>query len=141
MGVGGRTNGPVRGDRLGREVFCVLWLVLGGCGREPELTGPALEVFVGELWQTRCGTCHGALGRGDGPSGRALDPRPRDFHDAAWQARVDDGHLRAVIVEGGAAHGLSANMAANLDLVDRPATVDALVRKIRGFRGAPVAPR
>ena len=105
-----------------------------GCGPEPALDGPAVRAAAEELWRARCGNCHGVDGRGDGPSGRALDPRPRDFHDAAWQARVDDAHLRRVIVEGGAAHGLSRDMAANPDLADRPAIVEALLRRIRGFR-------
>lgn len=108
-------------------------LGLMGCGPEPELAGPALRAAAQELWQARCATCHGLDGRGDGPSGRALDPRPRDFHDAAWQASRDDAWLRRVIVEGGAAHGLSSDMAANVDLEGRPATVDELVRIVRGF--------
>ena len=33
------------------------------------------------LYQQSCVTCHGAEGRGDGPSGAALDPPPTDFHD------------------------------------------------------------
>jgi hypothetical protein len=53
------------------------------------------------------------------------------------QRRVDDGHQRRVIVEGGAAHGLSADMVANADLADRPAIVGELVRTIRGLGPAP----
>ncbi len=30
-----------------------------------------------------CASCHGASGRGDGPVGQTLDPRPRDFQDVA----------------------------------------------------------
>jgi len=30
-----------------------------------------------------CASCHGPEGRGDGPVAHTLDPRPRDFHDAA----------------------------------------------------------
>lgn len=112
-----------------------LGLMVGGCGPEPEVDGPAVRAAAAEMWQTRCGNCHGLDGRGDGPSGRALEPRPRDFHDAGWQARVEDAHLRRVIIEGGAAHGLSADMAANPDLEDRPAIVEALVRTVRGFGG------
>lgn len=121
----------------------VLAALLGalGCGPEPEVDGPAVRAAAAEMWRTRCGNCHGVDGRGDGPSGRALDPRPRDFHDAAWQARVEDAHLRRVIVEGGAAHGLSADMAANPDLAGRPAMVEALVRTVRGFGGDGAAGR
>ncbi|MBL8137642.1 MAG: c-type cytochrome [Acidobacteria bacterium] len=30
-----------------------------------------------------CASCHGPAGRGDGPVGQTLDPRPRDFQDVA----------------------------------------------------------
>jgi high-affinity iron transporter len=36
-----------------------------------------------EVYQANCAGCHGALGRGDGPAGRALDPTPADLTDAA----------------------------------------------------------
>ena len=115
----------------------MLALGLVACGPEPESTGPQVQAAARELWQARCANCHGVEGRGDGPTGRNLDPRPRDFHDGDWQRRVDDRHLRRVIVEGGAAHGLSADMVANADLAERPAIVGELVRTIRGFRPAP----
>jgi hypothetical protein len=107
------------------------------CGPEPELAGPALRGAAESLWSSRCANCHGQAGRGDGPTGRGLDPRPRDFHDGAWQARSEDAHLRRVIVEGGAAVGLSADMAANADLAERPAMVGELIRIVRGFAPAP----
>lgn len=112
-------------------------LALAGCGAEPEQGGPAVRAAARELWQGRCANCHGVDGRGDGPSGRALARRPRDFHDAAWQASRDDEQLRRVIVEGGAEHGLAADMAANADLADRPAIVSELVRIVRGFGASP----
>lgn len=122
---------------VGAVPKAMLWFLLGllwaGCAAEPELEGAALRVQAQELWQTRCATCHGLGGRGDGPTGRGLVPRPRDFTDAAWQAQADDGRLRRVIVEGGAALGLSAEMAANVDLERRPAMVGALVEIVRGF--------
>ena len=33
------------------------------------------------LYQATCATCHGAEGRGNGPAGVQLDPKPSDFHD------------------------------------------------------------
>ena len=113
-------------------MFCGA-LLASGCAAEPELEGAALRAQAQELWRARCATCHGPVGRGDGPTGRGLDPRPRDFQDAGWQARVDDARLRRVIVEGGAALGLSAEMAANADLAARPAMVGALIEIVRGF--------
>lgn len=115
----------------------MLLAALPGCAPEPELEGAALRAQAQELWRTRCATCHGLAGRGDGPTGRGLDPRPRDFQDAAWQAQADDARLRRVIVEGGAALGLSAEMAANADLERRPAMVGALIEIVRGFAAQP----
>lgn len=34
-----------------------------------------------ELFQQNCVSCHGQNGRGDGPDGRDLDPKPANFHD------------------------------------------------------------
>jgi len=40
------------------------------------------------LYQERgCAVCHGATGRGDGPSARRLDVRPRDFASTAAYTR------------------------------------------------------
>ncbi len=36
-----------------------------------------------EIYQAACASCHGTAGRGDGPAGRSLDPRPADLADAA----------------------------------------------------------
>jgi len=105
----------------------------GGGGEEKPATDPKVVAEAQQVWEQKCSTCHGAEGRGDGAAGAALNPKPRNFHDRAWQGRVNDDHLKKVIVEGGAAVGLSANMAANPELKDKPAVVDELVKKVRGF--------
>ena len=58
-----------------------------------------------------------------------LTPKPRNYHDAAWQASVSDEDLARVITRGGAAEGLSAAMPSNPDLP--PEIVAELVRLIR----------
>lgn len=102
----------------------------GGQARpgDPELVRAAEQIFA-----TRCATCHGPRGRGDGPAGRALWPRPRDFGDAAWQASVDDARLQAVIVGGGAAVGLSSHMQANPDLASSPVLTGEIIKIVRSF--------
>jgi mono/diheme cytochrome c family protein len=139
--LGARGRGRGLWDRL---LVAGLWgrwigvgLLVAGCGREPELEGAALRAAAAELWQGRCANCHGVDGRGDGPTGMGLVVRPRDFHDPAWQASRDDAWLRRVIVEGGGAHGLSSDMAANADLEGRPGMVTELVRVVRGFGAQP----
>lgn len=110
-------------------------LLFGACddGDSKPDADPKVVAAVKEVWDTKCSTCHGKEGRGDGQAGLALDPRPRNFHDRGWQGRVTDDHLKKVIVEGGASVGLSANMAPNPELADKPKVVAELVKKVRGF--------
>jgi mono/diheme cytochrome c family protein len=42
---------------------------------------------VGELYRARCGVCHGAEGRGDGPAAPLLTPPPRDFTTGVYKFR------------------------------------------------------
>lgn len=39
------------------------------------------------LYQSRCATCHGETGRGDGPAAAGLAPKPSNFRDASRQTR------------------------------------------------------
>jgi len=87
------------------------------------------------IFAQRCATCHGPEGKGDGPAGAALNPKPRTFTDAEWQKKVDDDHLRKIIVGGGPAVGLSPMMAPNPDLKDKPQVIDGLVQLVRGMGG------
>lgn len=57
-----------------------------------------------------CSSCHGVDGKADGAAAAAMNPRPRNFHDKAWQAKVDDNHIAKAIKEGGTAVGLSGTM-------------------------------
>ncbi len=49
-------------------------------------------------WKTKCATCHGMLGRGDGPRGAMV--RARNLADATWQSTVSDADLMASIKNG-----------------------------------------
>ena len=53
-----------------------------------------------ELYQNRCSACHGPTGKGDGPVGKNLNPRPPDFSDAKRMAQVTDAALTEVIMKG-----------------------------------------
>lgn len=85
------------------------------------------------LFETRCSTCHGKDARGDGPGAGALDPKPRNFHDQAWQKATTDQTIETAIVYGGAAVGKSPAMAPNPDLQAKPGVVAALREKVRSF--------
>jgi len=93
----------------------------------------AAEAEAITIFNTRCAACHGASGKGDGIAAGALNPKPRDYSDKAWQASVDDSYIAKVIVEGGAAVGKSPLMTPNADLKDKPEVVKALVAKVRTF--------
>lgn len=85
-------------------------------------------------FKMKCAVCHGEGGLGDGPGGAALNPKPRNFTDATWQASVDDDHIKKTILEGGAAVGKSAAMAPNPDLKSKPDLLNALVKYLRGLK-------
>ena len=97
--------------------------------------GDAARAEAEQIFATRCATCHGPDGAGNGPAAAALDPKPRDFRDASWQASVSDAHVEKIIQYGGAALGRSAAMAPNPDLVSRPELVAALRAKVRSLGG------
>jgi mono/diheme cytochrome c family protein len=96
---------------------------------------PAAVAEAQAKWQNLCSTCHGALGKGDGPAGMALQPRPRDLSNAAWQAEKTDAHIEKVILEGGHAVGLSVLMPANPDLASKPEVIKALRAHVRSLAG------
>jgi mono/diheme cytochrome c family protein len=87
-----------------------------------------------EIFSTRCFTCHGEKGAGDGPGSAGLTPPPRNFQDPAWQASVTDEHLSKIIQYGGFAVGKSPAMPGNPDLVSQPEVVQALIALIRGLK-------
>jgi mono/diheme cytochrome c family protein len=88
-----------------------------------------------QIFATRCSVCHGMSGKGDGAGAAALNPKPRNYTDVAWQDSVKDDYLAKVIVEGGAAVGKSPLMAPNMDLQAKPEVVKELVAKVRSFKG------
>jgi mono/diheme cytochrome c family protein len=70
------------------------------------------------IFTTNCTSCHGDDGKGDGPVGVALNPRPRDFtkaefkFDAAKDGKPgSDAALTNVIKNGAGAYGGSPLMA------------------------------
>jgi mono/diheme cytochrome c family protein len=95
--------------------------------------GPAAEAR--KMFRTICASCHGTDGKGDGPGAAALNPKPRNYSDAAWQSSVTDEDIKKTILMGGAAVGKSAAMPAQPQLQSKPLVVDELVKLIRGFKG------
>ena len=133
----------------------VALLIVSACGKNekppPPLEGPGVqETAPGKrkapprdpnqpseamiLFANVCSQCHGLEGRGDGPAAESLNPKPRNYTDAAWQASVTDDELKKIILKGGQAVGKSGSMPGNPDLEGKPEVVDGLVKIIRGFK-------
>lgn len=64
------------------------------------------------VYEQSCAACHGPNGRGDGPAAMALNPKPRNFTDAARMAKIPQSERLEVVTEGGASAGLSPVMPA-----------------------------
>jgi mono/diheme cytochrome c family protein len=147
----------MRNTTLGLLLGLLVALLTAACGQEqkpaappqapPAATAPAAPPAAApavpaefarqkaaEIFSTRCFTCHGEKGAGDGPGSAGLTPPPRDFRDPAWQTSVTDEHLAKIIQYGGFAVGKSPAMPGNPDLVGQPEVVDALVALIRGLK-------
>jgi mono/diheme cytochrome c family protein len=95
----------------------------------------AAEKEAQDIFKNRCTMCHGASGKGDGPAGVALNPKPRNWTDAAWQKATPDEEIQKAIVGGGQAVGKSVLMPANPDLANKPDVVKALLQIVRSFSG------
>lgn len=102
-------------------------------GLAAEQLPPAAVKEAQEIYVARCNMCHGPAGKGDGPAGAALSPKPRDLGDPAWQKSVTDEHIEKIILNGGPAVGKSPLMPANPDLSSKPDVIKALRAMVRGF--------
>ena len=79
----------------------------------------AADVAAGKTaFEANCASCHGTTGKGDGPVGQALNPKPRDFSVGDFKLDTDkdgkpgtDTDLTNVIMKGAGAYGGSALMA------------------------------
>jgi mono/diheme cytochrome c family protein len=96
--------------------------------------GSAINERAQQMFGTVCATCHGADGTGTGPAAANLNPKPRNYTDAAWQASVTDADLKKTILLGGQGVGKSPMMPGQPQLKDQPEVLDGLVQIIRSFK-------
>lgn len=67
--------------------------------RKNPVAASAASIAQGKkLFQANCASCHGAQGKGDGPAGAALNPRPADL--AAMAGQHPDGDFAWKIANG-----------------------------------------
>ncbi len=96
---------------LGKVSISILALGLA-MGFSDEAKAKKLNLAGGKkTYQTFCFTCHGAKGKGDGPAGASLKPKPRNFTDTAFISKESKQKMYDVISEGGKKNGLSPMMA------------------------------
>jgi mono/diheme cytochrome c family protein len=92
-----------------------------------------------KIYDVNCLSCHGPAGKGDGPVGAALNPKPRDFSAGAFKFDADkdgkpgsDADLTLVVQKGAAAFGGSPLMAPWATLKpDEVANVIAFIRTLK----------
>ena len=77
-------------------------------------------------WRQQCATCHGVMGKGDGPQGPMF--KASDLSREDWQGKDKDDEIVATIRNG-------KGRMPKFDLPDD--VVRGLVTRIRSFRGAP----
>ena len=99
---------------------------------DPEADRSTLQLGA-QVYTFRCQSCHGIDGNGLGRVAGYLNPKPRDYTDATWQASVTDDEIRKTILLGGQAVGKSATMPGQPQLKQQPEVLDGLVKIIRGF--------
>lgn len=95
----------------------------------------AAAAEAASYFKQTCVPCHGEVGKGDGPAGASLDPKPADLTSAEWQAGVTDQHIHDIIVSGGAAVGKSPIMPPNPVLKSKDEVVWGLVQFVRALEG------
>ena len=102
--------------------------------------GAAGDAAAGKTtFVANCASCHGEGGKGDGPVGAAIEPKPRDFTVGEFKFDTDksgdtgtDADLTNVIRKGGAAFGGSPLMAPWPHLSDEEvANLIAYIRSLK----------
>ncbi len=100
-------------------VAAVVALLVGGLVSQEVVAQPKGDPAKGEaLYKARCVTCHGAAGAGDGPAGKVLKDKPKDWTKGEGLKDLSDQQLFDAIKKGGKAIGKSPAMIAFPSLSD-----------------------
>ena len=109
---------PVSAVAVAIALFTLGNALIAGCGNKSEQsstdgttstqteTTPApaatatVEMDGAKIYAEKCTVCHGPGGKGDGPGGAALNPKPRDHTDGAYMNSRTDEQLLEVLHNG-----------------------------------------
>lgn len=98
-------------------------------GQADPATGGEVSLAVGErVFKERCEMCHGASGKGDGPAGMALNPKPRDMTEKSYMTGLTDQQIHDTILNGKA----GTSMPPHQGLLNE-SEVQSAILKVRRF--------
>jgi mono/diheme cytochrome c family protein len=96
---------------IGLLIIVFLAVVANLVFTTPSVRAAADDTEVGKAtYQSLCISCHGESGKGDGPVGQYLTPKPADLAEEIGEH--DNDYIFKVIKEGGASVGKSPTMPA-----------------------------
>lgn len=78
----------------GSEQVLAILQVVPADALDDQPPGPVTDAMLAQAktqYETLCAVCHGPEGRGDGPAGAPLNPKPLNFHYRAFQERMPVG--------------------------------------------------
>lgn len=88
-----------------------------------------------KLYEKFCLKCHGATGKGDGKSAKLFDPKPNDFTNAKWQAKVTDEQVFDATKNGKAAKSIKVGKKMpEFSKKMKDDEIQAVVKVVRGFK-------
>lgn len=67
---------------------------------EPWVSSPEIVAYGKKFYSTNCAMCHGNEGKGDGPAGMGLNPRPRNLVEGKWKMGSGVTDLYNVVSNG-----------------------------------------
>lgn len=77
----------------------VLFAISAWAGGPPKKTPELLEQGKAS-YETNCAACHGEKGKGDGPAGAVLEPRPRDLVAGSFKQGSQPAQVFETITKG-----------------------------------------
>ena len=115
----------VLGMRLG-IVFLTIWVASAPAAAAGD-SAKGKTIFT-----KSCSGCHGESGKGDGTASAALNPKPKDLSDKAYNAKLESSYLHDVIAKGGVAVG-KAPMMPPFSSQLKPQDIDDVIAYIRSL--------